>query len=139
MQLCSLEPFGLNNVQECHSNKHLTQSRPAVNRSSRPKSCRPKPESCRPKLSPNASGILIPECRKVYYRGIRHLEKNCEWNPESWALNSRINLKESGIPLVFGIQKPRSGIQYLESGINGLETRIQYCLGFPCMGRKLDG
>ena len=57
MQLCSLEPFGLNNAQECHSNKHLTQSRPAGNRSSRPKSCRPKPESCRPKLSPNASGM----------------------------------------------------------------------------------
>ena len=130
MQLCSPAPFGLNNAQECNSNKHLTQSRHAGNRSSRPKSCRPK-------LSPNASGILIPESRKIYSCGIRNLEKNCWWNPESWALKFRIKLWESGIPLVFGMQKPRSGIQYLKSGLHGLESRIQFCLGFPCMGRKL--
>ena len=36
------------------------------------------------------------------------------WNPESWVVKSRIQLKESGIPLRIGIQ-------------------IQACLGFPYM------
>ena len=32
--------------------------------------------------------------------------------------------------------KKKSGIQYLESGIHGVESRIYYdCLGFPYMGR----
>ena len=49
-------------------------------------------------------------------------------NPESWALESRIQLKESGIPLTIGIQNPsstdkESEIQYLESGgIHGVES-----------------
>ena len=75
MQLCSLAPFGLNDAQECHSNKHLTQSHPAGNRSSRSTSYHPKPKFTLTKLSPNASGILIPECRKIYSYGIRNLEK----------------------------------------------------------------
>ena len=42
----------------------------------------------------------------------------CFWNPESCALESGIQLKESGIPLTIRIWKPRStdkesGIQYL--------------------------
>ena len=52
------------------------------------------------------------------------------WNPESWALESRIQLKESGIPLRIGIRNPssickESGLQHLESGIHGAESRIQ--------------
>ena len=31
---------------------------------------------------------------------------------------------------------PESAIQYLESGIHRVESRIQYCYGFPYMGRK---
>ena len=31
--------------------------------------------------------------------------------------------------------KKKSGIQYLESGIHGVESRIYDCLGFPYMGR----
>jgi len=38
-----------------------------------------------------------------------------------------------------GVQNPSSteknGIKYLESGIHGVESRIQDCLGFPYMGR----
>ena len=55
-------------------------------------------------------------------KGIRILEsvQFLLWNPVSWALESRIQLKESGILL-------RIGIKYLEYGINGMESRIQDC------------
>ena len=52
-------------------------------------------------------------------------------------------LKESGIPLTIGIRNPNSinkesRIQYLESGICGVESRIQDCLGFSYMGRLVS-
>ena len=40
--------------------------------------------------------------------GIRNLGKICMWNPESWALESGVQLKESGIPLAIGIENPSS-------------------------------
>ena len=46
-------------------------------------------------------------------------------------MESRIQLKESGILL-------RIGIKYLESGIHGMESRIQDCLGFPCMRQNVS-
>ena len=47
-----------------------------------------------------------------------------------------MQLKKSGIPLTIEIRNPsstdkESEIQYLESGIHGVESRIQSCLGFP--------
>ena len=64
----------------------------------------------------------------------------CLWNLESWALESGIQLKESGILLRIGIQSKvpieKTGIKCLESGIHGLESRIQDCFGFPNMRRK---
>ena len=67
-------------------------------------------------------------------KGIRIAEsEKCEfWHAESWALESRIQLKESGIPLMFGIWNPRSTDK--ESWIHGVGSRIQDCLGFPYMG-----
>ena len=66
----------------------------------------------------------------------------CLWNPEYEKLllvESRIWLKESGIPLTIEIQSPReltkTGTQYLESEIHSVESGIQNCLGFPYMGR----
>ena len=52
------------------------------------------------------------------------------WNPESWALESGIQLKEFRIP-------PTIGIQYLESGTSSRRGIgiIQDCRGFPYMGR----
>ena len=35
-------------------------------------------------------------------------EKFFRWNPESWALESGIQLKESGIPLTIGMRTPSS-------------------------------
>ena len=63
--------------------------------------------------------------------------ESTECNPESWALES-IHLKESGSYKRFGIPNPSSTdkeprIQYLESGIHGMESRIQDCLGFRYM------
>ena len=37
------------------------------------------------------------------FSGIRNHGKFCFWNTESWALESGIELKESGIPLTIGI------------------------------------
>ena len=53
---------------------------------------------------------------------------------ESWALESGIQLKESGIPLTLGIQNPSSTdkesvIQYLK-----VNSRIQDSLGLPYVG-----
>jgi len=66
------------------------------------------------------------------------------WNPESWTLESGIQLKESGIPLTIEIRNPsstdkESGIQYFESEIQGVESRIQDCLGFPYMEDGWEG
>ena len=61
------------------------------------------------------------------------------YNLESRALECEIHLKESGIPLTIGtgsrIQVPlrKTGMQYLESGVHGVETRMQDCLGFPSL------
>ena len=54
-------------------------------------------------------------------------------------LRTRKTTQEIRIPkrLESGIQVPltKTGIQYVESGIPGLESTIQDCLGFPHMGR----
>ena len=64
-------------------------------------------------------------------------------NPESQRIllmESGIQIKESGNPITIGIQnstvlQENTGIQYLESGIHSVESRIQYCAGlFPYMG-----
>ena len=71
--------------------------------------------------TPNLSGIRIPEFREFF--GV--------WNPQSWVLESGIQLKESRIPLTIGIQNPGSTeIQYLEYVVNGVEPPIQDCIGF---------
>ena len=49
----------------------------------------------------------------------KNLESSPFWNPESTELES--------------------GIQYSESGIHRVESRIQDCHGFPYMGRKYIG
>ena len=47
------------------------------------------------------------------------------WNRTKSHLESRIQ-----VPLT------KTGIQYLESGISGVDSRIQGCLGFPNIGRS---
>ena len=58
-------------------------------------------------------------------------------DPESWALESGVQLKESGITLVIGILLTKTGMEYLESGIRDVESRIPGYLGLPYMGRLI--
>ena len=62
--------------------------------------------------------------REIFACGIQNPRKFSLWNLESRALESEIQLKESGIPLRIGIQNQvqlsKTGIQYLESGIRSV-------------------
>ena len=70
---------------------------------------------------------------------VRESRKFCLQNPKSWALESGIQLKKSGISLTIGIQNsvPVNKDYNLVpgTGIHGVESRIQDCLGFPYMER----
>ena len=61
-------------------------------------------------------GISIPESERFLL---------LEWHSESWVLESGIQLKESGTQPTIGIQDllKNIGIQYLESGIQSVESR----------------
>ena len=78
------------------------------------------------------SGNTDSGIRKIFGRGIRNHGKFGLWNPESWVLESEIQLEESRIPLTIGTQNTeskshwqRSGIQELVSGIQAVESGIQ--------------
>ena len=58
------------------------------------------------------------EMRRKTLKQKKNLESSPFWNPESTELES--------------------GIQYSESGIHRVESRIQDCHGFPYMGRKTE-
>ena len=76
-------------------------------------------------------GIRIPESEKILTCRIRNSGKFCSWNPESWALESRIQLKGSGILLTIGIQNPSfTGIRNPWNAIQNL--RLSW---IPYMGR----
>ena len=75
-----------------------------------------------------SKGIWIPETGKLLLvesgigiLGLR-IRKTTQEIPKRWE---------------YGIQVPltKTGIQYVESGIPGLESTIQDCLGFPHMGQ----
>ena len=89
-------------------------------------------------MLPNPNLNFKPCC------GIRNPRKFCLWNPESWVLESGIQIKESGIPITIGIQnstvlQKNTGIQHLESWIHSVESRIQDCAGlFPYMGWRIS-
>ena len=86
--------------------------------------------------STNIENPGIASCKEIQIPGNFSL-----WNLESWTLESGIQLKESGIPSTIEIPNPsptekESRIEYLESGIHGVESRIQTCLGFSYIGRQ---
>ena len=61
---------------------------------------------------PSFEAIRSPQVTEIEFRNPRNF---CLWNPESWALKSGIHLKESRIPLTFGIQKFKFHWQRLET------------------------
>ena len=52
--------------------------------------------------------LLTPIVFPMKGTGILEFWKFCLWNPESWAFEYGIQLKEYGIPLKIGIQDPSS-------------------------------
>ena len=91
---------------------------------------------------------LLTIYNKMLTKASAHVRESGFWNPwnfwlwnlESWALEYGGQLNESGILLRIGIQfkvpLEKTGIKCLESGIHGLESRNQDCLGFPYMRQK---
>ena len=66
----------------------------------------------------------------------------CLWNLQFWPSESRIqrsrirNRTKSHLESRIQVPLTKTGIQYLISGIRGVDSRIQDCLGFPNMGRS---
>ena len=91
---------------------------------------------------------LLTIYNKMLTKASAHVRESGFWNPwnfclcnlESWVLECGVQLNESGILLRIGVQSKvpleKTGKKCLESGIHGLESRIQDCLGFPYMRRK---
>ena len=50
--------------------------------------------------------VIVENSPHVRECGFRNPGKFYLWNPESWVLESEIQLKESGIPLTIGILNP---------------------------------
>ena len=63
------------------------------------------------------------------------------WNPKSWALESAVQLKESGILLTIGVRNPSSIDN--ESGIHGVwnpdSSQSKFVLDFLTRGDREDG
>ena len=59
-----------------------------------------------------ANLITSPKLVSDPFMGFRKPGKFCLWNQKSWALESGIQLKESGIPLTIGIRNPSSTDKY---------------------------
>ena len=90
----------------------------------------------------NASiSVSVKECI------FRNLGNFCLWNPEYCALDSGIQLKETRITLMIAIRNtssidkesriPNPESSSMESGIYGVKSRDQDCLGFPRTGRGI--
>ena len=84
--------------------------------------------------SPGDLCLWNPQSQEIFACGIR--------NPESSALKSVIQLRKSKIPLTAGIQNTssadkESGIQYPESGIDRVASRIQDSIGLPDIVRVM--
>ena len=87
------------------------------------------------------------QCCRVQSKGVRNLESRnfFSWNRESCALEFRIQIKNPDPTIDWNPEHDpsstdkESGIHYLylRSGIMGVESRIQDCLGFPYMGRTV--
>ena len=72
----------------------------------------------------------ISRARELHFTTCKGNPENfCSWNPQSWDLESRIQLVASEIPLTFRIRNRNSNDKdwnpVPKSGIHGVESRIQ--------------
>ena len=83
--------------------------------------------------SPHVRGAGFSNTENVCLWNPESAKKICLWNPKSWALESGLQFKKSGIPLTIGfrIQVPltKTRIQYLGCVIHSVKSRIQDSLG----------
>ena len=63
-------------------------------------------------MSPLVREFGLWNVGKVFLVDSGILGNLCLWDPESWALNSRIQLKEAGVRLTIGIWNPNSTDRY---------------------------
>ena len=82
---------------------------------------------------PTYKGFRIPESGKFCFGHLVNSGNFCLWNPETWALDREYSSWNPEYHL-----RLESPIQYLESGIYGVESTIQDCLGFPYVGRAVS-
>ena len=78
------------------------------------------------RVAAQCKGIGIPESAKLCLR----IRNPGLWNPEYSSMNPK---SHEQLESRFQVPLTETGIQYLESGIHGVESRIQDCLGFPYM------
>ena len=87
---------------------------------------------------------MFAPCKGFWILESKTLEKFFWWNPESWALESGIQLKESGAQLTIGIRTPSSsykeqnpvpGIRPVHESVHDVESRIQDRVVFSYMGK----
>ena len=97
-------------------------------------------------------GIWIPaESSEFLHDELYGIRENFAWwirNPELWDPEYSLRNSESHLRLEFRenhslllefriqVTLTKTGIQYVESGIHGLESRFQNCPGLPYLGRK---
>ena len=83
---------------------------------------------------------MIAPCKGIRIPNSEILEIHVCGTVEFWVLESGIQFKESEIPKWlesrFQVPLTKTGIQYQESGIHGIESRIQGCPGTLYMGRE---
>ena len=94
----------------------------------------------------NWSGTKVAtEVRKHYHHRALQVWTRC-YCCSCASLNLSAHVKESGFrnPTIFcswnpesSCGSPESEIQCPDTGILGVKSKFQDCLGFPCMGRKL--
>ena len=82
---------------------------------------------------PTYKGFRIPESGKFCFGHLVNSGNFCLWNPDTWALESGIQLMESGIPLTIGIRNPVLGIRNPRYGIQN--PRLSW---IPLRGRAVS-
>ena len=93
----------------------------------------PRSQGFFPSLGTRLDQVTTSGSLHLRKSGFRSPGNLCRRNWESWALESGIQLKESGIRLTIGVQNQSHLAKNSETTFWN-PSRIQDCLGFPYMG-----